>query len=225
MKVKVFSFKGAEVEKKIIDSGLEISDSPDVVIVLGGDGTLLNSERRWPGVPKIVIRPKGTLRYFMYSMDDMDKIIEGLKNGNYEIEEEKKIKISHKGNEFEAMNEFTLRNANQAHAIRFSVLVNGEKKGDYIGDGVVVATPFGSTGYYHSVSRSSFKKGIGIAFNNTTEKADPIVLNEDAKVEITLTRGKAFLTRDDDDNVIQVLENDKLEITSSENTAKIVRIK
>ena len=59
MKIVLFCKKkvDGELEEKIKDCGFKYSEiKPDIVISLGGDGTYLRSERKWPGVPKIIVK-------------------------------------------------------------------------------------------------------------------------------------------------------------------------
>jgi NAD+ kinase len=125
-----------------------------------------------------------------------------------------------------ALNEFTLRNASQIHAIRFEIEVNRKKiNGILIGDGVIVSTPFGSTGYFYSIAKKSFDKGIGIAFNNLTKHIRPIILNEDARVKIKLMRGTALLSHDNDPHMVRLHEGDTLEVRKAKEVARIIRIR
>ena len=91
-----------------------------------------------------------------------------------------------------------------------------------IGDGVVVATPFGSTGYYRSITDSYFETGIGLAFNNSTEQADHVVLSEQRNIEITITRGPAQVYSDNQDEVVTIIEGEKVSIQKSKSLARIV---
>ena len=106
------------------------------------------------------------------------------------------------------LNEFTIRNSLQTEAIRFDVTVNGNSD-KYIGDGVVVATPHGSSAYYYSITRKTFDKGIGMAFNNPhTENAKNTVLDKDSEIQIKITRGDAFISSDNDKEMDKISEGD-----------------
>ena len=197
--------------------------NPDVVISLGGDGTLLLSERWYPGIPKLPIRDKSIC--YNCDWDSLHSIIQKIKARRYRIERKIKLQAIAKKRKMLCLNEFTLRNASQIHAIRFTVNVGGKKIDDIlIGDGVVVSTPFGSTGYYYSVTKKKFSKGIGIAFNNLTKKMDHMALNENVRVRIKIIRGVGFLSYDNDPNMVRVHEGDVVEIRKAKEHAQIIKI-
>jgi len=79
---------------------------------------------------------------------------------------------------------------------------------EFIGDGLVVATPFGSTGYYRSITDSYFELGIGIAFNNSTEQADSLVVKEQRQIKVLITRGPALLYADNQTKIINLKEQE-----------------
>lgn len=90
-----------------------------------------------------------------------------------------------------------------------------------IGDGIVAATPFGSTGYFHSITRKTFTEGFAIAFNNPTEVNDPIFLSADDTVRIEVIRGPATLSTDNSSTIYTMNENDTLQIKHSAHAAYI----
>ncbi len=205
-------------------SGFVYSHKPDIVISLGGDGTLLLAERWYPGVPKLPIRDKS----ICYNCDwnSLHAIISKIRNGKYVIEKKMKLKATVKKRRMVCINEFTLRNASQIHAIRFTVSINGKQINNIlIGDGVIVSTPFGSTGYYYSIAKKKFSKGIGIAFNNLTKRMRYLVLNENAKVRISIVRGVALLSHDNDPHMLRLRQGDVIEIRKANEIARMIKVK
>ena len=210
--------------KKILKkSGFIYSNKPDIVISLGGDGTLLLAERWYPGVPKLPIRDKSIC--YNRDWDSFHSIIKKIKARKYHKEKKIKLQAVAKNRKMLCINEFTLRNASQIHAIRFIVSVNGKQIDDVlIGDGVIVSTPFGSTGYHHSITKKKFKNGIGIAFNNLTKNMHNMVLNENARIRIKIARGIALLSYDNDPSMVRLYEGDVVQIKKSREIAQIIKI-
>ncbi len=103
------------------------------------------------------------------------------------------------------------------------MLVDGESFNDVIGDGVVISTAFGSTAYFSSIARKSFKKGIGVAFNNTTIGFKPVI-KENPKILFKLKRNKAYLTSDNHSKKIILNEGDVVEISKSSEQLFLVKI-
>jgi NAD kinase len=99
-----------------------------------------------------------------------------------------------------------------------------------IGDGVLVATPFGASGYYRSITNGVFDAGLGVAFNNVHKPADAprsISLSPAGRVEtelLTTTRSaSAVLARDDDTAVYELTPGERVSISLSDRVARIVR--
>lgn len=87
---------------------------------------------------------------------------------------------------------------------------------------MVVATPFGSTGYYQSVTRSTFERGIGLAFNNSTEEKAPLLLNEDTELTIEIVRGKGELAADNNPQILVVDEGDRIVIRKASQVGRLI---
>jgi len=214
-------------KKSIEKSGLKYSENPDLVISLGGDGTFLRAERKFPGMPKLLVRDSKICE--KCDIDSFeDEVLKKIKNGKYKIKESIKLEAklnNEKIRNFYAMNEFSIRNRYQTNAIRFLVEVNKRSIAEeIIGDGIVVSAPFGSTGYFNSITGQKFKKGIGIGFNNPTKKLKNLVISENSKVRIRLVRGVANLSCDNDPKIYRVKRNDVIEIWKSSRKAKIVEL-
>lgn len=96
-----------------------------------------------------------------------------------------------------AISEITIKNENIAQAIRFDVYINNQLyANNIIGDGVLICTSLGSTGYFKSVSNTIFKNGIGIGFINSTQHINHLVLSENDIIKIKIKRGNAILAFD-----------------------------
>ena len=210
--------------KILEDLGFEYTKSnPDAVISLGGDGTYLYSERKFPGIPKLLIRDSAVCK--KCGTDMIEKVIlERLKTGDYTIEENLKLDAIVKGRKFTCTNDFIIRNKLQTRAIRFRVRINEKDVNRVlIGDGVVISTPFGSTGYFHSITGRSFKRGIGIAFNNLTKKVRHRIIDEDSRILVKVVRDHALFSCDNHPELVELGENERVEIRKSREVARIIR--
>ena len=70
----------------------------------------------------------------------------------------------------------------------------------------------------------NFESGIGVAFNNTTEKLAPMFLHKDDKLEFKLERGDAVLACDNDERLIKLQKGDKIVIKKSPEVARIMYV-
>ena len=148
-----------------------------------------------------------------------------VKNGKYIIEQSWKLGAEAKGKKLMGMNDIIVHNRDARHAIRYRLWNNDREIGqEIIGDGVVIATPFGSTAYYRSITDSFFETGIGIAFNNSTEQSDHMIVKENAVIKIKITRGPALVYADNQEEFIELEKDDEVIIKKSNQIVKIVKI-
>jgi NAD+ kinase len=214
--------RGDDLRKRMAGRGF-IHDpaDPEFMVSLGGDGTFLRSERRFPGLPKLCVRD--SLVCFRCHDEPIDEMLEMIASGQSRIHDVMKLRASTGEIEFQATNDIAIRNADPRRAIRFRLAVNGKQVGQtLIGDGIVAATPFGSTGYYRSVTGSGFEAGLGIAFNNLTEPRQALHLDADAEVRIEIVRGSAHLTTDNASLLGLFEHGDAIAIGKSDEVARLV---
>lgn len=213
-------------KKVILQNGFEFGNvNPEIVISLGGDGTYLISENLFPGIAKLLIRNTDICN--KVSIKLFESILNTLKDKtNYKIEEYLKLECVYKKNALIAANDIILRNKDQRTAIRFRLKVNSIPiKDEFIGDGVVISTPWGSTGYYHSITKKQFKKGLGIALNNINRDMTDILVKENSKIEIIITRGDAILSADNARKEFTLKTGDTFLVKRYKNTGKKVILK
>lgn len=224
MKAIVYGKNATSISSLVQKAGfLIVQKDPDFIVSYGGDGTHMMAEHAYPGVPKILL--KDSLICKKCSPLANEVVLDRVANGKYKIEELMKLEVSAHGKTLFAMNDVILHNKDSRHAIRYRPVVQGRSLGgEVIGDGVVVATPFGSTAYYRSITDSFFELGIGLAFNNSTEQSDHVVLKEDSIIKITITRGRATVYADNQKEEITVTEGSEIVVRKSSNIARIVTL-
>lgn len=190
-----------------------VEDSPDLVISHGGDGSLLGAERQYPGVPKCPIRddrqnPKCSRHAVLTTLTRLFK-------GELRKTQLLKLEASTEtGEQLRGINDITLGRRIASSAIRYRIWVNGELLlPQVVADSLIVATPFGSTGYYQSVTRGNFLAGVGLAFNNSMNLLGYTVIPEDASVAIQLLRGPACMVADNDPRQLELETGAMLHIT------------
>jgi NAD+ kinase len=210
------------IERLLVRHGFQISrKSPDIVVCNGGDGTLLHNERRYPGVPKVLVRGKHICR----TCHDLTihEMAMRLSRGHYSIREYDKLETAISGIKLSCANDFVIRNRHPSRALRFTVSVDGKRQeGIIIGDGAVISTPFGSTGYFSSITRQSFSSGIGIAFNNTVEAIPPRVIPIGSKVKVTAVRESADLSCDNMARTFTLRSGKSITVRASKEKLRIV---
>ncbi len=199
--------------------------NPEIIISYGGDGTFLMAERIFPGVPKALVRDSKICN--KCHNHPIDRVFEMISKENYEIINFIKLKatVNNKENLI-CTNDFVIRNKLPTHALRFKLWINDKQIDDeLIGDGLVISTVFGSTGYYYSITKESFTKGIGVAFNNIHKKIKHLIITELDKISVEIIRGDAVLVADNDPKIIELLEKDVINIEKSDQIVRIIQVK
>jgi NAD+ kinase len=210
------------LKKRLLKMNVEYcEENPDIVIACGGDGTFLIAERRFPGIPKILLKDSNTCKQCCDF--DIEKIIEKFNKKEYKLFEIKKLKAvyeNYETRELIGINDIVIRNTLPTEAIRFKLKINEKELGEFIGDGIVVSTPYGSKAYFSSITRKEIENGIGIAFNNTTKHHDFLIADHNDKIEIEIIRGPGVLVADNNRDFIDLENRSKIIITGIEDIAK-----
>ncbi|MFA5364190.1 MAG: hypothetical protein WC325_03305 [Candidatus Bathyarchaeia archaeon] len=216
--------------QKIVDAlvaeGFEVvNENPDFILCYGGDGTVLFSERNFPGVPKLIIKTSRHCRRYDYDLEDLTKLLQKIKSGSYQICSEMKLEAHTKNMSLVGLNEVQVHLKLPIYAVRFSFSSNGIKYSDLIGDGVIVSTPFGSTGYYSATGGTPFSAGIGVSFNNLHIcKVPSFVVCADSVVQLAISRGPAWLVADNNEKFVELNAGDVVEIKKSVGAANFIYV-
>lgn len=135
--------------------GSKVPEHTECIITLGGDGTLIQAARDLAGrqIPIIGIN-LGTLGYLtqISRIEDINQMLDDLMNDQYRLEKRMMLRGSvYRGEEkvYEglALNEIVLTRREMLRVLKFCIYVNGECLNKYTADGMIVATPTGSTAY------------------------------------------------------------------------------
>ncbi len=200
-----------------------VNEDPELVIAYGGDGTLLQAEHAYPGVPKFLLGNSAHANKAHRRSND--EVLAQVAREAYVVSEYSKLQATYGGTTLTALNDIVVHNADPRHALRYTVMIDEmQYAGEIIGDGIVVATPqFGATGYYRSITDSTFEVGIGLAFNNSHEQRDHVVLHEDRTITLTITRGPALCYADNQELFLTVEKGESVTIKKAPSVARIVR--
>ena len=218
--------KASQLKDLLTKNSFKIVErNPDFVVCYGGDGTVLFSERKFPQVPKLVFKKKSICRECDYTLYDAENILFKIREGKFEIRKEMKLETKFENEKLVGLNEIQIRAKLPIHAIRFSVFVDGKEFDNLIGDGVVVATPFGSTGYYRSTGGRKFNKGIGISFNNLhNKKIKSFVVPESSLIRVKVNRGPAWVLVDNYEKFFELEDNATSTIKKSKSAANFIYV-
>jgi len=225
MKVAVVGHERKIFEKMLPKDFVMDRKNPEIIFSFGGDGTILYSEWLYPGVPKVFVKHSSLCKRCEVA-GSYKNMFDSLRKGDYTIVKEMKLEGVVNKKRLVGLNEINVCNKTPTRAVRLQLIVNGVvKQKEVIGDGIVVATPFGSTAYFNSIARKTFNKGIGIAFNNSTRPIKPMMVGENSSIRIKVLRGYAMMCADNNKKAIPLKEGDVVVIKKSRIKARLVKFK
>lgn len=173
-------------------------------ISIGGDGTLLESVT-YVGKSNVPILGINTGRMGFLATthrNDVHQAIDDIIEGNFDIDERILLNLSSDKKLFNnvpfALNDLTIMKKDSSSMITVHVHVDGELLNSYWGDGIIVATPTGSTGYSLSCGgplvypKSDSFVITPVSPHNLT--ARPIVISDNSEISFSIEgRSKKFL--------------------------------
>ncbi len=187
------------------EDGNDLPDDVSLLLSLGGDGTLLKSfmiaQNR--SIPLMGIN-SGRLGFLSdISRDEIDKALTDILEGNYIVDERTVLELevcSNNVSEYKyALNEITVTKLDSSSMINIHTYVNNEYLNTYWADGLIVATPTGSTAYSLSVGGPILTPDSEnfvispIAPHNLTVR--PLVVPDNHSIQLQVEgRGLHFLT-------------------------------
>jgi len=179
----------------------------DAVVALGGDGTLLRAVRAMGGLERPLLGINlGSLGFLTdVSVDELEAALEALVTGRYRLDPRMLLQAmpeSRPRSNIHALNEVVVHGA-RGRVVEFSTRVGGRDLGRTLADGVIVATPSGSTAYSLSAGGPVVSPRVHalvltpISPHSLTVR--PLVVGADEAIEIVVLRtvaGSAALTVD-----------------------------
>ncbi len=187
----------------------EMPAQVDLLIVLGGDGTLLATARalnRKP-VPILAVNLGGLGFLTVITREELYPTLEQVLAGNFHTErrvqiEGEIVRADESLASFLALNDVVLNKGAIARILDFDVLVDGQFVSSYKSDGLIVSTPTGSTAYSLAAGGPVIVPTVGafiitpICAHTLTNR--PLVVPDSATIEVVLQtqREAAYLTVD-----------------------------
>jgi NAD+ kinase len=208
----------------------------DFVFSIGGDGTLLDTVRkfRMTGIPILGVNT-GRLGFLAnISLPDLELATEDLLKGTYKLDQRTMMLLEAKpeGSLFSedhfALNDITIHKSNTNEMITVHTYINGDFLNSYWGDGVILSTPTGSTAYSLSCGGPVIMPGTPafmitpIAPHALTVR--PMVIPDQSVIslEIESRSGQALIALDSRTEVIR--QKTEIAIRKADFTIPLVRV-
>jgi NAD+ kinase len=231
---KSFISEGLPEHKHLPVYSSESVKELDVIITLGGDGTLLEAVTQIGalGTPILGVNT-GRLGFLATTAkEDFDGAIQNLENGNYEYDERTLLKLDadpplFNGLNF-ALNDVAILKKDTSSMITVHASINDEFLNSYWADGIIISTPTGSTGYSISCGGPVVVPGSNnfvitpVSPHNLTVR--PIVVPDTSVLSFSIEgRSKNFLVALDS-RYETVDEHIKLKVTQADFTARLIKL-
>jgi NAD+ kinase len=241
-----------EVSRFLLEHGAETADNGsvyddemnkliatrayDMLIALGGDGTILRGGHMCAprGIPLLGIN----MGHFGFLTEigrvNWQSPLETILLGHYRLEERMMLTIENsRGNQYlgiwQAINEVVICRGQFVRPIQLTASVNGYRTSTYVADGLIVATPTGSTAYALAAGGPILPPEmrnlliVPVAPHLSMDRA--IILPEGVKVEVVVhTSHEAVLSVDGHTPVV-VVDGDRVESKASDYRLRMVRMK
>jgi len=163
----------------------------DIIVVMGGDGTILYTARISKDNPKPVLGVNsGRLGFMTHAQnEELLEALEQVRTGNYTLDRRHFLKaVDSSGNEFFALNEFLFTRTDSTSMINITAEYDGNLINTYWADGLLVASPTGSTAYNLSSGGPIVAPGSGVLLltpiNPHTLTSRPLVISADKSLII-----------------------------------------
>ena len=197
---KVVCTEHAASYPKLCKPDLAKPEVPDCILVLGGDGTLLRAARNLlnQDIPLLGIN-LGTLGYLAeVEIAAIEEALDKLLADRFTREErmmlEGQVRRQDMTKQNYALNDIVISRCGSLQVLTFQIYVNGQFLNSYSADGMIVATPTGSTGYNMSAGGPIVEPGASLLLLTPicphTLNTRSIVLAPDDEIRIEIPRGK-----------------------------------
>lgn len=228
-----FSREIVEKEDRLLEDR-KLAESSDLIVVLGGDGTFLSAVRRFARyrVPLLGVN-LGNLGFLAETgPEELEETLDRLETGNFITEERLMLKArleTGRGEVFEyvALNDVVVNRQGQLKVIHLKVSIDEKDVDVYSGDGLIISTPTGSTGYSLSVGGPIVTPGVPgiliIPISAHTLNSRAILVKSDDVVTVKSGSEKQNMTVVMDGQVsIKMQAGDRLKVTSNDYPARII---
>ena len=167
----------------------------DYIVVVGGDGTILYTARISKDINKPILGVNGGRLGFMANtqIEDLERALDCLIHKDFTLDKRSFLKATtENGNEYHALNEFLFTRKDSISMINVTADYDGSLINTYWADGLIVASPTGSTAYSLASGGPIVAPGTEVflvtPINPHTLTTRPLVLNSNHPLRITIEK-------------------------------------
>ncbi|MCI0329925.1 MAG: NAD(+)/NADH kinase [candidate division Zixibacteria bacterium] len=232
VEVVILSDGGAPTSGGNLVSEAELVRKSDTVVALGGDGTILRTARAVGGSQKPILGVNiGGLGFLAeLSNQNVPAALEALKKGEYRLEERMVLQAELKGQKHFALNDVVVEKGEVRRLLRLTLSANGEYICSYASDGLIFATPTGSTAYSLSVGgpiiNPKMNLIIAAPISPHSLVSRPLIFEPEDVLELSLSHpGKEAILTVDGQVSVKMNSAERLEVRRAPHTIHLIRFK
>lgn len=220
----------------LFDSHIDLVSACDVLITIGGDGTIIHCARHAAAFNKPILGINlGRLGYVAELEANEISMLKSILSGDYDLENRLILSVSvHSENgsmqTYTAVNDAVISRGSLSRIIDLNVSIDGAPVSSYRADGILVATPTGSTAYALSAGGPVVSPNLKcielVPICSHSLSARCVIFSDKSTVEIKANSpdGKSYLTLDGQISV-ELSKNDRVEVKSSEQSLSMIVLK
>lgn len=205
----------------------ELCKESDVLVSIGGDGTLISLIRKSIAYNKPIFGINMGRLGFLTSIhiDELDDFLVKLRSGDYAIYSHMLLEGNLGDKELFCVNEFLISKSDIAGMISINAKINDKYFNTYRSDGLIIGTPTGSSAYNISAGGSivyPYNRNIlltPVCAHSLTQK--PLILNDMFDLEFNVQGGNARLLIDGQD-ILNFSKTDTLKVRASNKNARLI---
>lgn len=223
-------------DENIIFFGSEYTmlKSCDMVLTIGGDGTIIHAARKSAPLDKPLLGINTGRLGFVAELEPNElDMLQRIAEGNYSVEKRMMLKVTCKNNEFYAMNDAVISRGSLSRLIDIDVSL-AEDRGyicSYRADGLIVSTPTGSSAYSLAaggpVVEPTMKCIVMTPVCSHSLFARPVVFSHKSQLAVSAScddNTQVYLTLDGT-KTLTIARSDMIYITSSKIETKLIKLK
>lgn len=209
----------------------------DIIIAIGGDGTIIHASHFAAEYDKPILGINAGRLGFLAGIEKEELyLLENLFCGKYSLDKRMMLKVSHyeedkfMGEDY-CLNDCTVGRGISLRLCEIEAKCDGRKINDYLADGLIIATPTGSTAYSLSaggpVVDTAIESLILTPVCTHSLFSRSMIFKPDSKISITVKNPDVSLPVFSCDGQIgkKMTQNSRIEIEKSQRQVKIIRIK
>jgi len=214
----------------------EMAKRGDLIVVLGGDGTLLSIAHyvERPELPVVGVNLGGLGFITEIAVDELEEVLTDTIAGNYTVEKRMTLQVTITGKAgkqtHRILNDAVITKGARSKIIDLETYVGSDYLCTYRADGLIISTPTGSTAYSLAAGGPILHPAMGAIIlcpicPHTLTTNRPIVISSNAKIRSTLkSAGDTVILSPDGQEGINLNNGDVVEVRNHKSPVSLVKI-